>query len=449
MKTNWQPEYAVRWHEGMFLLPAHFQMTDRRNDFLLVRRFAEAMPFAWGVIRQQLDVSQLGSGIFRVLEMEAVMPDGLYVQYSQPVSSESVSAGQAEPILEIKLASLQEIPDTQQTIWLLVPFALSHPADDFENLRYRELEYSLQDPSTEEYQPIPVLAPNLSLFLGDPPPSRFAALPIAKVSFRAEGFYLHDYEPPQLLIRRNNPIFELLLDLVTTIRNRAAALIRLDEELPDNERSLYFDPREILSGLLMPLPMFETLLFSEGVSPLYLFGALSGWVGSLCSIGHLTIPKRIDYDHSDPLRCFTAQVEAILHEIELRIPTQYREIPFTHTAEKQFSLVSKRFVVGTLILGVAIRSGTEEDKVIRWFEQAVIGFENEIESLKLRRSVGAARKQTHKTDLFTLSRRMLFWEVTITEIPLTEESLCVVGITESERISCPAGIYLIFEEAAS
>ncbi|MDR1140490.1 MAG: type VI secretion system baseplate subunit TssK [Planctomycetaceae bacterium] len=449
MKTNWQPEYAVRWHEGMFLLPAHFQMTDRRNDFLLVQRFAAALPFAWGVIRQQLDVSQLGSGIFRVLEMEAVMPDGLYVRYSQPTPSEIFPAGQAEPILEIKLASLQEIPNTEQTIWLLVPFALSNPTDDFENLRYRELEYSLQDPSTEEYQPIPVLAPNLSLFLGDSPPSRFAALPIAKVSFRAEGFYLHDYEPPQLLIFRNSPIFKMLLDLVTTIRNRAAALIRLDEELPDNERSLYFDPRTILSGLLGPLPMLETLLFSEGVSPLHLFGALSGWTSSLCSIGRLTIPKRIDYDHSDPLRCFTLQVEAILREIELRIPTRYREIPFIRTEEEQFSLASKRFVSETLILGIAIRPGTEENKVIHWFEQAVIGFENEIESLTLRRSVGAARKQTHKTDLLALSRRMLFWEVTLPEIPSTEEPLCVVNITESERISCPAGIYLIFEEAES
>ncbi|MDR0704700.1 MAG: type VI secretion system baseplate subunit TssK [Planctomycetaceae bacterium] len=448
MKTNWQPEYAVRWHEGMFLLPAHFQMTDRRNNFLLARRFSVTMPFAWGVIQQQLDISQLGSGIFRVLEMEAVMPDGLYVQYSQPASSGVTPVKQSEPILEIKLTSLQETPNTEQTIWLLVPYALSNPADDFENLRYRELEYSIQDPSTEEYQPIPVLAPNLSLFLGDPP-SRFAALPIAKVSFRAEGFYLHDYEPPRLLICRNSPIYKMLLDLVTTIRNRAAALVRQDEELSDNERSLYFDPRVILPGLLGPLPMLETLLFSEGAPPLYLFGALSGWTSSLCNIGRLTIPKRINYDHSDPLRCFTLQIEAILHEIELRIPARYREIPFIHTADEQFSLTSKRLVAGTVILGVALRSGTEEEKVIRWFEQAVIGFESEIESLTLRRSVGAVRKQTHKTGLLTLSRRMLFWEITIQEIPPAEESLCVVCITESERISCPADIYLIFEEAES
>jgi type VI secretion system protein ImpJ len=448
MKTTWQPEYAVRWHEGMFLLPAHFQITDRRNDFLLAQRFNVTTPFAWGVIRQQFDVSQIGSGIFRVLEIEAVMPDGLYVQYAQPALSEVIPGRQSEPILEIKLTALQETPNTEQTIWLLVPFALSNPTDDFENLRYRELEYSIQDPSTEESLPIPVLAPNLSLFLGNPP-SRFAALPIAKVSFRAEGFYLHDYEPPQLLIKHDPPIFNLILDLITTIRNRATALIQLDEELSDNERSLYFDPRIILPALLTPLPMLETLLFSESVSPLYLFTALSGWIGSLCSIGRLTIPKRIDYDHHDLLRCFTTQIETIQREIELRIPTRYREIPFVHETENKFSLQSKRLAAGTQILGVALRSGTEEEKVIRWFEQAVIGFENEIESLTLRRSVGAVRKPIHKTSLLTLSRRMLFWEITVPEISQTEESFCVVSVTESERISCPADIYLIFEETES
>jgi type VI secretion system protein ImpJ len=448
MKATWKPEYAVRWHEGMFLLPAHFQMTDRRNDFLLARRFNVTTPFAWGVIRQQFDVSQLGSGIFRVLEIEAVMPDGLYVQYSQPTPSEVVPVKQSEPILEINLASLQENPNTEQIIWLLVPYAQSNPTDDFENLRYRELEYSVQDPSTEEALPIPVLAPNLSLFLGNPP-SRFAALPIAKVSFRAEGFYLHDYEPPQLLIQRNSPIFKMLLDLVTTIRNRVTALIQLDEELSDNERSLYFNPRVILPALLTPLPMLETLLFSESVSPLHLFAALSGWIGSLCSIGRLTIPKRIDYNHNDLLRCFTTQIETIQHEIELRIPTRYREIPFARVTENKFSLQSKRLNSGTLILGVALRSGTEEDKVVRWFEQAVIGFESEIEPLTLQRSIGAVRQQAHKTGLLTLPRRMLFWEVTISEIPVTEESFCVVSVTESERISCPADIYLIFEETES
>lgn len=429
--AGWKPEYAVCWHEGMFLLPAHFQLADRRNDFLLAKRFSAASPLAWGVIRSALDVSQLGVGLFRVLEIEAVLPDGLYVHCDSP--------------LEISLAELAESPNTEKTIWLTVPIASPNPVGDSENKRFLETEFPLQDPSTEEAQSIPLLAPNVMLFLGDPP-SRFSALPLAKVSFQAEGFTLHEYVPPQMLIRRENPIFTLLLDLVTTIRNRATALIRQNEEMSEEERTLRFEPRLLLPGLLGHLPMLETLLFSESVHPLFLFGSLSNLAGSLCGVGHLTIPRRIEYDHLDPLRCFTEQIDEILREMEKSIPTQFHEIPFSQTGER-FSLAANRLPADeTLLLGVAMKHGTDESKLVRWFEHAVIGFQSEIESLIHRRSVGAERKQTRSQGLFALSKRLLFWEVKRTELLQADDPFCVIGANETDQMSRPAGIYLMVSQ---
>ncbi len=442
INTSWKPEYAVRWHEGMFLLPAHYQITDRRNEFLLAQRFAAALPLAWGVIRQQLDVSQLGSGVLRILELEAVMPDGLYVHYSQPATGDAVPVQRTEPLLEIKLDKLQETPNAVQTVWFTVPHASSNPTNDFENLRHRDVEFSLIEPSTEEAQPIPLLAPNPSLQLGDPP-SRFAALPIARTVFRPEGYCLLDYEPPQLLIRRGSRIFTLLLDLVTAVRNLAASLIRRDEETFSQDHGSRFEPHLILPGLMGHLPMLETFLFSESVSPLMLFGALSNLAGSICSIGHLTTPKRIDFDHYDPLRCFTRLVEEIRLEMELRIPTRHREIPFSQE-EENFSLSSRWLSKeGTVLIGVAMRAGADEEKAVRWFEHAVIGFDDEIEPLILRRSVGAQRKKTSVKGSFTLSRRMLFWEVSLASPPANDAPLRIVGVSETERMSRPAAVYLL------
>src|SRR4029079_2325474 len=39
-------------------------------------------PFHWGITRLEIDRDQLLDGVFRVVDLEAVMPDGLLVSYA-------------------------------------------------------------------------------------------------------------------------------------------------------------------------------------------------------------------------------------------------------------------------------------------------------------------------------------------------------------------------------
>ena len=436
MNTSWRPEYAVRWREGMFLLPAHYQLTDRRTEFLLARRFAASQPLAWGVIRQQLDVTQLGSGFFRVLEIEAILPDGLYVHHVQAPVAEAAPLERTPPVLEIKI---EEKSDTVQTVWLAVPLASPNPTDESENHRYRDTEFSIMEPSSEESQPISLLAPNISLHLGDPP-SRFAAIPIAKVSFKAEGFCLEPYLPPQLLIRRDCPIFDMLLGVVTNIRNTTTALVHREEELHRQDQDGRFD------SLLIPLghlPMLETLLFTESVSPLMLFGALANLYGSICSTGHQTIPRRFEYDHYDPQRCFTELVEELQLELEIRVPKRHLEILFTRQ-EGVFSLEYRHLPEsGTIVIGVTKRSGSDSEKVGSWIKNAVIGYRDDIESLQQRRTTGMNRKPVTDTGALIFARNQLFWELAIDRRSDDKGPLQIVGAPEMSEQVRPAYISLL------
>ncbi|MFT7117168.1 MAG: type VI secretion system protein ImpJ, partial [Rhodoferax sp.] len=72
----------IQWHEGMLLSPQHFQQTSARLDSLVARQTLLAAPFAWGIRSLKMDNGLLSAGIVRVLQLDAIMPDGTLVSFS-------------------------------------------------------------------------------------------------------------------------------------------------------------------------------------------------------------------------------------------------------------------------------------------------------------------------------------------------------------------------------
>ena len=72
----------IEWHEGMLLSPQHFQQLSARLDSLVAWQTLAAAPFSWGIRRLVVDSGLLPTGLLRVLELEAILPDGTAVQYS-------------------------------------------------------------------------------------------------------------------------------------------------------------------------------------------------------------------------------------------------------------------------------------------------------------------------------------------------------------------------------
>src|SRR5262245_10841696 len=77
---------AVQWHEGMLLAPQHFQQLAWRQEALLHYHTLAAAPFYWGVRHVRVDPVLLLSGTLRVVELEALMPDGLLVTHAPHVA---------------------------------------------------------------------------------------------------------------------------------------------------------------------------------------------------------------------------------------------------------------------------------------------------------------------------------------------------------------------------
>ena len=90
----------VEWHEGLLLAPQHFQLMSARFDSLVAWQTLAASPFSWGVRRLVLDNGLLPTGLVRVLELEAIMPDGTAVAYAAEADGHGP--------LELSLAPLAE-----------------------------------------------------------------------------------------------------------------------------------------------------------------------------------------------------------------------------------------------------------------------------------------------------------------------------------------------------
>src|SRR5271169_1736785 len=94
-KINTNP---IQWHEGMLIMPQHFQQADRRIENIITYCLSNVFPFFWGIVNLKIDEALLTSGVFRPIELEAIMPDGLLI----------TSLPETKPPLQVDLQPLRD-----------------------------------------------------------------------------------------------------------------------------------------------------------------------------------------------------------------------------------------------------------------------------------------------------------------------------------------------------
>ena len=61
---------AIYWHEGMLLLPQHFQLNDERTDSSMAFYSHALNPYNYGVLTISVDQALLSQKILHILELE-------------------------------------------------------------------------------------------------------------------------------------------------------------------------------------------------------------------------------------------------------------------------------------------------------------------------------------------------------------------------------------------
>lgn len=378
----------IQWHDGMLLMPQHFQQMDMRMENILTYSLAHAVPFFWGLIKLKIDEALLTQGTFRVLDLEAIMPNGFLV----------IGLPDTHPTLEVDLLPFQEkLESLPHYIYLCVPQQRKAEQEEGGELaRYQStLKSNIVDINTSgDVIDIPCLVPNLSLHVGTEPPAHYTALPIAQVGYDTKSFALTSYVPPLIQVEALSPLGKRCHDLAYHIRQKLGYLQQKVQAVSTRitKDSFFEELEDVRLKLIAGLLPFEAVISAGKSHPFFLYQLLCALAGHISGIKYGELPPRLDsYDHLDIMKNYSQlidYIEKVLREIE----ESYTVIPFTLN-ERVFTLQLQSAWVGDrLVLGARTHPGMTTEDLLQWIKNCVIVTDKYITIAKDDRVLGASRK---------------------------------------------------------
>ena len=434
---------AIQWHDGMLLSPQHFQEADRRSERLLAYHLGSAARYHQGVVRLELDLARLVSGIFRVVEVEAIMPDGTLVQ--QDTSAPDLSVD-----LRPQAALMKEAP---ATIYLAIPKTqMSVAASSADLLRHRSVDGSpvVDEHTGEDPLQIPRIAPSARLIVANEPPARLVCLPVARVRLDGEAFVRTDYLPPTLGITLSSPIGEMCQRVAARLREKA---LRLSEKANllsrTTDRELIAELRRQINCLVASLPAFEAFLYSEEPHPFSLFVAKAGLVGQLAALARTPVPPLLPaYKHDDLRATFELVRDLIFRMVDEGIIESFTAYPFDFRDGRYGTLFQREFRTRSLVVAARAHRGVRDDELLAWMGGALIGSGSRIRTMQESRVLGVGRRRVDRHGDLVATPGTLLFEIE-EQSPYIEpgEQLVVLNTADPTGAAGPGELVLYVKSA--
>ena len=396
----------IQWHDGMLLMPQHFQRQSRRLEQLLSYHLGYLNPYHYGVVKLQLDDTTLPSGLVRVLDLEAVMPDHMIIQYTQ---------GQTALELDIN-DHKEELTNNWAYLYLCVPAhieGVSPVSGEWPRYRSVATENIGDENSIDNVIEIPELQPLLSLHLGKQPPNRYTAMPVARMTFQEESFRLvDDYAPPRLTIDHATKFGKKCMQLAQKLREKIAYLSGKWHN--QSSAATIGETANVLKPMLRCLPGLEAILHSTA-HPFDIYLRLCDLTGQLAElkIGQVP-PVTPSYDHQDVDGCFKTLFET-LHYLVDSIEQTYIVQQFSQRERLFSALLKPAQLTESLLIGFRAPAHMSEDELSEWISDSVICSDSAVRICRDRRITGAPRQIVTDKKLFDLlpGRGTLIYRVEI------------------------------------
>jgi len=374
----------IVWHEGMLLAPQHFQQAEARVDALVAWHTLAIQPFAWGVRSLVLDTALLQAGTFRVLALQAILPDGTAVSHS----AEDATHG----VLELSLAAHADaLAAGPLDVYLTLPVSRIL-RDKSAPSRFRSVtSMPVEDEVSEAVAAdVPRLVPNLGLSAGAAPSGLYVHLRLGTVFKDNELVKLGEDLPPLLEVPKDGRLWEQIAGFAGQLRAKAAFLAK-QTAMPSSkaeDRLAYLEHKDRLRSLLAGLPTVEAVLRTPQLHPYPLYLALCGLLGPLSMLKPGALPPvPPSYDHANPRASLSPLLDS-LQDVLREVSQAYRELKFEFRHGAFELLLQPEWLGGRLVVGLR---GQPEKDLVAWMESAVIGSQSAYASLRERRVLGAAR----------------------------------------------------------
>ena len=270
---------AVCWHEGMQLLPQHFQLQGLRAE-ALVAHFAQACnPWFWGVTRVEFDPGALECRAGAVNQSCRRRCLTVCRSMCRPVSGR---------LLELDVSeAVNATDDATVTVYLAVsPLWRAGQLLPLKGRLQSVVGDALPDLTSGEYpESITVWRPNPRLCT-QLNKADSICLPLLKIRKEGGGFIPLPYTPPTPILLPESVIGRRVAGLCARAREKCMFLAgRLRQAQQAGNQDDAMEIRRQLTALWARLPEVEGTLSSRQANPQTLYGLLLGIGGRLVGAG--------------------------------------------------------------------------------------------------------------------------------------------------------------------
>ena len=411
------------WHQGMLLSPQHFQQDQLywQAQIQLLRQTLS--PNAWGIISFEIDKGALIDGIVRIVQICAVMPDGMTIQHDaqREALQNAQHDARSREVLRLSLKELNELNNKRCTrIYLAVPKrvpgCVSKDKAQYQRYEAYESEKVMDDNTGDNELPVQRLAPKIKLLAAEQVSENEVCLPLMDIVQPDDNtYFLGDYCPPLINLAAQDYIldeqarkqkdksqsysppqslFHIAYEcrkLAQSIRRKARHLAgysagdenRLGQRISELHRSWI----KVLTKNLVEL---ELLVDDPNTHPHTLYCLLSRMMGNFTEFNLVNIPNKLaGYTHKDLIAGFKEAHKFLLEQLD-QVNITFTSIHFDEDRNGHFSLLhDKKWGERDLLVELTGGDNLTTGQLQAWFKACRIVSTGKLEALKESRVLGA------------------------------------------------------------
>jgi type VI secretion system protein ImpJ len=323
-----EPLRPIRWREGMFVRPHHFQQFDLNLEARQVAYHQALVGNGWGIVRLEIAEELLANYTFEVRTLRAVLPDGTLVD----VPGNGRLPGRTIDPKQLDLGTPREILLGVRRVEERRPLALESGPGRGET-RFLPVEEEVFDLDVgREPAPIEKMEYDLQLFLDAEPTQGYEVLPIASLSLTgnpAKPLVLTPgFAGPALSLAASPALHAATRSVV----ERLATVLRKMDDIRGSEKVRELILYQALAGCL---PILRDLVRVGNIHPRFCYIEMARLAGTLFYRDQQarSFDEIPDYDHRAPGPVFEKLRTLITELSEPVFAERYRRIPMERDAD--------------------------------------------------------------------------------------------------------------------
>ena len=383
------------------LSAGHMKHLTSRLANVAFHHTASAIPFPWGVHSHKIDADKIAQGVFALVSVDAVLPDG-----------QIISLDSQQPPISIQLPTDQ--PDGEE---LNVCIGKT-PTDDLAYQHFTEIQITESDDQTI---PITVYKSPISLAILEKGEALGNRLIIARIRCQQGRFLSIDYFPPTLQIEAGSDQWRYINAVLSDIQKALWKLVENHRDSKPANRVSKLEYRFFVQSLSAGLLVADARL-KANPHPFHIYLDLCSILGHVDHLrGEDALPILKPFDHAESYTCFQEVITHIRIALEEIIGGHYK-IHVFEGREDSFRIVMREdWIARPLTIAVAAENHQRQLEVTRWMMDCLIESADRLGALKQMRTIGGKRTLISSPPANMVSPDRVFFSVDVANLQAGDE----------------------------